>query len=116
MRFLLLFLLTGFLPLLLGSSSVLEGPLDRAAMVEKRLYVADPRGGLVVYDQGRGHQRLRRIELPGSGDYRGIAVDVPGARLYLTSHLRDEVICLNLLSDEVIWRKSFGKYHDGLAV
>ena len=116
MRSLICLLLASFLPLVTEGSSQEEPSIARVPLTEHRLYVADDRGGLVVYDQGRGHHRLRRIELPGTGDYRGMAVDVPGARLYISSHLRDEVVCLNLLTDEILWKKSFGKYHDGLAV
>jgi len=83
--------------------------------VERRLYVTD-RSGISVYDIDRGHKFIRKIEIPNSGDYKGIAASPQLGRLYVTSHTRDELICLDLASDAVIWRKNLGKYADSMWV
>jgi DNA-binding beta-propeller fold protein YncE len=81
--------------------------------VERRLYVTD-RSGISVYDIDHGHTLLRKIAVPDSGDYKGIAASPQLGRLYVTSHTRDELICLDLSSDSVVWRKKLGKYADSL--
>lgn len=86
-----------------------------AADVERRLYVTNETG-ISVYDIDHGHALLRKIQIPGSGDYKGIAASPQLGRLYVTSHTRDELICLNLADDHVVWRKNLGKYADSMWV
>src|SRR5881628_2849561 len=43
-----------------------------AGKIERRLYVTD-KTGISVYDIDSGHTLVRKIELPGTGDYKGIA-------------------------------------------
>jgi DNA-binding beta-propeller fold protein YncE len=88
---------------------------DAVDRLERRLYVAD-RSGLSLYDIDDGHRLLRRIEVPESGGYKGIAASPALGRLYITSHLQDELICLDLQSERVVWRKKYGKYPDSLAI
>ena len=83
--------------------------------IERRLYVTDSRG-ISVYDIDHGHKFIRKIEIPNSGDYKGIAASPQLGRLYVTSYTRDELICLDLANDAVIWRKHLGKYADSLWV
>lgn len=83
--------------------------------VERRLYVTD-RSGISVYDIDHGHRFIRKIEIPNSGDYKGLAASPQLGRLYVTSHTRDELICLDLANDAVIWRKNLGKYADSMWV
>jgi hypothetical protein len=90
-----------------------RGDADR---LERRLYVADRAGGISVYDIDHGHQLLRRIDVPDSGSYKGIGASVPLGRLYITSNLKDELICLDLATETVAWRKSHGDYPDSFAV
>jgi len=68
--------------------------------------------GISVYDIDRGHALLRTIEIPDSGDYKGIAASPQLGRLYVTSHKADELICLDLATDAVLWRKHVGPYAD----
>ena len=91
------------------SSSATAAPKD----VERRLYITNPTG-INVYDIDHGHQFLRKIEIPQSGDYKGISASPQLGRLYLTSHVRDELICLDLATETVLWRKSPGKYADSM--
>jgi DNA-binding beta-propeller fold protein YncE len=86
-----------------------------AAGVERRLYVTD-RSGISVYDIDNGHKLLRKIELPGTGDYKGIAASPQLGKLYVTSFKGDVLICLDLASDAVVWKKTYGKYADSMAI
>jgi len=85
--------------------------LGPAAPIERRLYITND-VGISVYDIDRGHALIRRIDVLNSGDYKGIAASVPLGRLYLTSHRLDELICVDLAGDQVVWRKSVGPYAD----
>jgi DNA-binding beta-propeller fold protein YncE len=92
---------------LLAGGAVLEG----AAPLERRLYVTNA-SGISVFDIDHGHAFLRKIEIPNSGDYKGIAASRRLGRLYVTSHRGDELICLDLSNDAVLWRKNVGPYAD----
>jgi len=85
--------------------------LGAAPPAERRLYVTNA-SGISVYDIDNGHAFLRKIDIPDSGDYKGIAASPQLGRLYVTSHRRDELICLDLASDAVLWRKNVGPYAD----
>ncbi len=97
----------------LGASALIVGGavLPAAAGRERRLYVTNA-SGISVYDIDNGHALLRKIEIPDSGDYKGIAASPQLGRLYVTSHRRDELICLDLATDAVVWRKNVGPYAD----
>ena len=86
-----------------------------AAGVERRLYVTDS-SGISVYDIDNGHKLLRKIELPGSGDYKGIAASPQLGKLYVTSFKGDVMICIDLLTDAVVWKKKYGRYADSMAI
>src|SRR5262249_23752044 len=88
---------------------------DQRDGLERRLYVSD-RSGISVYDIDNGHKLLRKIELPGTGDYKGIAASPQLGKLYVTSYKGDEVICLDLRTDAVVWKKNYGKYADSMAM
>jgi DNA-binding beta-propeller fold protein YncE len=85
------------------------------AGLERRLYVTD-KTGISVYDIDRGHTLVRKIAIPDSGDYPGIAASPQLGRLYVTSHTRDELIAIDLATDAVVWRKTLGKYADSMWV
>src|SRR3989442_15846678 len=59
--------LAGFASVALSAASALN-----ARVLERRLYVTD-RTGISVYDIDRGHAFVRKIDIPDSGDYPGIA-------------------------------------------
>jgi DNA-binding beta-propeller fold protein YncE len=86
-----------------------------ASGVERRLYVTD-RSGVSVYDNDHGHKLLRKIDLRGTGDYKGIAASPQLGRLYVTSFKGDALICLDLLTDAVVWSRKYGKYADSMAI
>jgi hypothetical protein len=66
--------------LLIGLGAFL---ITTADGVERRLYVTD-NSGISVYDIDNGHKLLRKIELPGTGDYKGIAASPQLGKLYVT--------------------------------
>ncbi len=86
-----------------------------AAGLERRLYVTD-KTDISVYDIDRGHALVRKIVVPDSGDYPGIAASPQLGRLYVTSHTRDELIAIDLATDAIIWRRRLGAYADSLWV
>ena len=98
--------------LLIGISALTMVP---AMSLERRLYVTD-RSGISVYDIDHGHKLLRKIELPGTGDYKGIAASPQLGKLYVTSFKGDVLICIDLLNDAVVWKKKYGKYADSMAI
>src|SRR5207245_23150 len=80
---------------------------DRHGSLERRLYVTD-KSGISVYDIDNGHKLLRKIDLPGSGDYKGISASPHLGKLYVTSYKGDEMICLDLRTDALVWKKKYG--------
>jgi DNA-binding beta-propeller fold protein YncE len=100
--------------LLLARRSFGEGgaPFDQLrAGRQRRLYVTNATG-ISVYDIDKGHAFLRKIEIPDSGAYKGLAASPQLGRLYVTSNRRDELICVDLATDAVLWRKNVGAYAD----
>src|SRR4249919_4192329 len=87
------------LPALLGAAD--RGKVSGG--LERLLYVTD-RSGVSVYDINDSHKLLRKIDVPDTGDYKGISASVQLGKLYLTSYLKDELLCLDLNSDQIDWR------------
>ena len=83
--------------------------------LERLLYVTD-KTGISVYDINDSHKLLRRIDIPDSGGYKGISASPQLGKLYVTSYLKDELICIDLLTDQIVWRKKYGKYADSMAI
>ncbi len=79
--------------------------------VERVLYVSD-KSGFSVYDINDGHKLLRKVELPDTGEFKGISASVQLGKLYLTSHLKDDLLCIDLATDKIDWRRH---YSDGYA-
>jgi len=84
-----------------------------ALAIDRRLYVTD-KSGISVYDIDNGHKLVRKISIPGTGDYKGIAASPQLNKLYITSYEKDELVCLDLTTDAVLWRKKPGKYADSM--
>lgn len=93
----------------------LRGGADKTSDRQRRLYVTD-KSGISVYDIDHGHQLLRKIDVPDSGDYKGIAASVQLGKLYVTSYKKDELICLDLKTEKVDWRKHLGAYADSMQI
>jgi DNA-binding beta-propeller fold protein YncE len=79
--------------------------------VERLLYVTD-RSGISVYDINDSHKLLRKIDLPGTGDYKGISASPQLGKLYVTSYAQDELVCIDLATEKIDWRRH---YSDGYA-
>ena len=79
--------------------------------VERLLYVTD-RSGISVYDINDSHKLLRKIDVPGTGDYKGISASPQLGKLYITSYAKDELVCIDLATEKIDWRRH---YSDGYA-
>ena len=96
---------------------LLAGTAVFGAKLERRLYVADTRGGTIsIYDIDAGHQFLRKIVLPDTGSYKGISASVQLGRLYVSSNVKDDMVCIDLKTEKVLWKKQLGKYIDSMAI
>ena len=95
------------------------GAADRGKVsggVERLLYVTD-RSGVSVYDINDSHKLLRKIDVPETGDYKGISASVQLGKLYLTSYKKDELVCLDLATDKILWRRHYDEgYADSPAI
>lgn len=104
-------------PLLL--TAIMTGNLlsgdGKASNRQRRLYVTD-RSGISVYDIDHGHKLLRKIDVPDSGDYKGIAASVQLGKLYVTSYKKDDLICIDLKTEKIDWRKHLGAYADSMQI
>src|SRR5215813_1425276 len=83
--------------------------------LQRLLYVTD-RAGISVYDIDAGHKLVRKIDVPETGDYKGIAASPQLGRLFVTSYKHDELVSIDLANDKVVWRKKLGKYADSMWV
>jgi DNA-binding beta-propeller fold protein YncE len=108
-----LFVCAGIIGLAAASILSANKPGTSSKGLERRLYVTDP-SGISVYNIDHDHKLLRKIDVPNSGDYKGIAASPQLGKLYVTSYKQDELICLDLKTEEVDWRKQVGKYADSM--
>ncbi len=83
----------------------------RSGGVKRLLYVTD-KSGYSVYDINDSHKLLRKVSVPDTADYKGISASVQLGKLYLTSNLKDELLCIDLATDKIDWRRH---YSDGYA-
>jgi DNA-binding beta-propeller fold protein YncE len=79
--------------------------------LERLLYVTEG-AGISVYDINDGHALLRKIDVPETRTFYGIAASPQLGYLYLSSGLKDDLICLDLATDQVVWRKHHAKFAD----
>ena len=79
--------------------------------LERLLYVTG-KSGITVYDINDGHAPLRKIDLPDTGDYKGISASPSLGNLYVTSYFKDELVCMDLATETIKWRRH---YEDGYA-
>src|SRR6266851_3528225 len=108
---------------LLLSSGVLfaAGPVTKSGGklvngVERLLYVTN-KTGISIYDINNNHKLLRSIDVPETSEYKGISASVSLAKLYLTSNLKDDLLCIDLATDKIDWRRHYdGGYADSQAI
>ncbi len=79
--------------------------------VERLLYVTN-KSGVSVYDINDSHKLLRSFEVPETAEYKGISASVQLGKLYLTSNLKDDLLCIDLATESIDWRRH---YSDGYA-
>ncbi len=104
--------------MMLGAAGIASGREQGKAVkgLERLLYVTD-KSGISVYDIQDGHKRIGKIDVPDSGAYKGISVSVPLGALYLASNLKDDLICLDLATNKIRWRKHYDEgYVDSQAM
>lgn len=85
-------------------------PLDRL------LYVAEDQGWVYVYDINNNHKLLRKFEVPGSGEFKGICADPVRGKLYLSSYVNDQLICVDLKTEKIDWTLYIPGYPDSPAI
>jgi DNA-binding beta-propeller fold protein YncE len=84
--------------------------------LERLLYITG-KTGVSIYDINDNHTLLRTFEVPDTANYKGISASVSLGKLYLTSNLKDEVVCIDLASDQIDWRRHYdGGYADSQAI
>jgi DNA-binding beta-propeller fold protein YncE len=95
-------------------ASVVAGP-PGASSSQTLLYVAEY-SGVSIYDAGADYRYLRRIHLSRTSDYKGICGSTSLGRLYLSSNEGDRLVCVDLESEEMLWRMEYGRYPDSMAI
>jgi DNA-binding beta-propeller fold protein YncE len=107
------------LPALLLAAPVDDPARKRGKVVngtERLLYVAD-KSGVSIYDINDGHKFLRKFEVPETAEYKGISASVQLGKLYLTSNLKDELVCIDLATETIDWRRHYSDgYVDSQAI
>ena len=84
--------------------------------IERLLYVTD-QSGVSIYDINDNHKLLRKFAVPDTSSYKGISASVSLGKLYLTSNLKDELVCIDLATDKIDWRRHYeGGYADSQAI
>jgi hypothetical protein len=80
--------------------------------IRRLLYLVSPDGaggqggrGFYVFDLDYGHKLVRKIDLPLKGT-RGVCANAAAGRLWI-SHGDTAVLCLDLLTDKVLWEKTY---------
>ncbi|MCA9061827.1 MAG: VCBS repeat-containing protein [Planctomycetaceae bacterium] len=124
-----------YLAVLLASGVQLSCSLTRSAVGEDPpgeqhlLYVASPGirnyleyggHGLLVFDIDHDHRFVRRIPIGGLND-QGVPINIKGVcasaatgRIYLTT--LSTMMCLDLITDELLWEKSYEGGCDRMAI
>ncbi len=91
------------------------GAAFAAGPLQRLLYVTD-RENISIYDIDNGHRFVRKLVVPETGGYKGIAASPQLGMLYLTSNLKDDLLAIDLKTERVVWRKKHGKYPDSMAI
>jgi DNA-binding beta-propeller fold protein YncE len=92
-----------------------NAPAAETNLYQRRLY-AGGKSTVHVYDIDAGHALLRSIELEGAGDIRGMVGSVPLGRLYLAGRGRNELLCFDLATESVLWRRPIGPQPGRMAI
>jgi DNA-binding beta-propeller fold protein YncE len=119
----------GFVLLALTASAARANDPDPSR--QRLLYVASPGvrdylqwggHGVLVFDIDNGHRFVKRISLDGYGiddkgkvlNIKGICANAGKGRLYVST--LKQLICVDLLTDDVLWQKSFDLGCDRMSI
>jgi DNA-binding beta-propeller fold protein YncE len=70
------------------------------AQLNRYLYVAEDQGWIYIYDIDHNHQFVRKFEVPGTGEYKGISADAKRNKLYLSSYTNDQFVAVDLNTEK----------------
>jgi len=117
--------------LILAVASGVATAGDRAPSRKRLLYVASPGvrdyldwggHGVLVFDVNDAHRFVKRISLEGYGidekgkvlNIKGICAHANSGRLYVST--LEQLICIDLLTDQLLWEKSFDLGCDRMSI
>ncbi len=86
------------------------------AQAERLLYVAQDQGWVYIYDINQDHQLVRKFEVPGTGEFKGICADAVRGKLYLSSYVNDQLVCVDLKTEKIEWTLYIPGYPDSPAI
>jgi DNA-binding beta-propeller fold protein YncE len=81
-----------------------------------------PDGSMSVYDIDHGHRLVQQVSLPTTAGVRGVAASPRTHLLYLSyggdggSHGNGSLLAYNLLTDHVVWARSYHHGIDSMAI
>lgn len=85
------------------------------AQTSRYLYVAEDQGWIYIYDIADGHKFVRKFEVPGTGEYKGVSADAKRGKLYLSSYTNDQFVCVDLKTEKISWSIPIMGYPDSHA-
>jgi DNA-binding beta-propeller fold protein YncE len=81
-----------------------------------------PHGSMSVYDIDHGHRLVQQVSLPTTAGVRGVAASPMTHMLYISyggdggSHGNGSILAYNLLTDQVVWAKTYHHGIDSMAI
>ena len=81
-----------------------------------------PHGSMSVYDIDHGHRLVQQVNLPTTAGVRGVAASPRTRMLYISyggdggSHGNGSLLAYNLLTDHVVWAKTYHHGIDSMAI
>ena len=90
--------------------------LTRRVPVERFLYVAEDQGWVYIYDINNNHKLVRKFEVQGTGEFKGICADPVRGKLYLSSYVNDQLVCVDLKTEKIDWTLYIAGYPDSPAI
>ena len=85
------------------------------AQTGRYIYVAEDQGWIYIYDIENQHQLVKKFEVPGTGEYKGVSADATRGRLYLSSYTNDQFVCVDLRTEKILWSIPIIGYPDSHA-
>ncbi len=86
------------------------------AQIDRHLYVAEDQGFIYVYDINDMHQFIKKFEVPGTGEFKGICADAKRGKIYLSSYVGDQLVCVDIKSEKIDWSIPIIGYPDSPAI